>query len=400
MDFLTHPAGPRTPRSATPAPTGEFLALLSERARGRLKVYIGSAAGTGKTYRMLQEAHELRRRRVDCVIGFIETHGRAETAEQVRDLEIIPRRRVAYRGIEVEEMDVTAIIARRPAVAIVDELAHTNVPGSEHQKRWEDVLTLLEQGVSVITAVNVQHLESLNDVLQRSLGVTIRETIPDWLLTVADQVVNLDIPAEDLRQRLTDGKIYPADKIQAALSNFFVEENLTTLRELALREVASSVDRQREEIAARDAGTGIVPPEPRTVDRLLVGRSADPAATRAVLRQATRIAGRLNSDWYCAWVRTPADRADRIATERQRNVVDNMQRAQALGAEVVTLEGADVAQALLDFAQLRGCSMIIVGPTRHGWWGRVLRPSIAAALLAAKRDVDVLVVRTSAEGAQ
>ena len=254
-------------------------------------MYIGSAAGTGKTYRMLQEAHELRRRKVDCVVGFIETHGRAETAEQVRDLEIVPRRRVAYRGIEVEEMDVAAIIARRPAVAIVDELAHTNVPGSDHQKRWEDVLTLLEQGVSVITAVNVQHLESLNDVLQRSLGVTIRETIPDWLLTVADQVVSLDIPAEDLRQRLTDGKIYSADKIQAALSNFFVEENLTTLRELALREVASSVDRQREEIAARDAGAGSAPAEPRTVDRLLVGMSADPAATRALLRQATRIAG-------------------------------------------------------------------------------------------------------------
>ncbi len=399
MDLLTTPIGPVSPRSATSAPTGEFLALISERARGRLKVYVGSAAGTGKTYRMLQEAHDLRRRQVDCVIGFIETHGRAETAEQVRDLEIIPRRRMAYRGIEVEEMDLDAILVRRPAVALVDELAHTNVPGSLHQKRWEDVLTLLEQGISVITAVNVQHLESLNDVLQRSLGVTIRETIPDWLLSVADQVVNLDIPAEDLRQRLTDGKIYPADKIQAALSNFFVEENLATLRELALREVANSVDRQREENAAREAGTGAGPPEPRTVDRVLVGMSANPADTRALLRQATRIAGRLNSDWYCAWVRTPADRADRIATERQRHVVDNMQRAQALGAEVVTLDGTDVAQVLLDFAQAHGCSMIIIGPTRQGWWGRAVRPSIAATLLAAKRDVDVLVVRTSVEGA-
>jgi two-component system sensor histidine kinase KdpD len=387
---------PRRP-GAAPAPTGEFVALLSERARGRLKVYVGSAAGTGKTYRMLQEAHELRRRGMDCVVGFVETHGRAETAAQLGDLEVVPRRRMAYRGIEVEEMDLDALLERRPAVAIVDELAHTNVPGSRHQKRWEDVLSLLEQGISVITAVNVQHLESLGDVLQRSLGVTIRETIPDWLLAVADQVVNLDIPAEDLRQRLLDGKIYPPDKVQAALNNFFVEENLATLRELALREVASAVDRQREEIAARE--TGPAPAEPRTVDRLLVGISGDAAASRALLRQATRIAGRLNSDWYCVWVRTPHDRADRIAADKQRHVVDSMQRAQALGAEVVTVDGSDVAAALLAFAAGRGCSMILIGPTRRTWLSRLTRSAVADRLLAHAHDVDILVVRSAVEGA-
>ena len=386
---------PRRP-GAAPAPTGEFVALLSERARGRLKIYVGSAAGTGKTYRMLQEAHELRRRGMDCVVGFVETHGRAETAAQLGDLEVVPRRRMAYRGIEVEEMDLDALLERRPAVALVDELAHTNVPGSRHQKRWEDVLSLLEQGISVITAVNVQHLESLGDVLQRSLGVTIRETIPDWLLTVADQVVNLDIPAEDLRQRLLDGKIYPPEKVQAALSNFFVEENLATLRELALREVASAVDRQREEIAARDVGP--VPVEPRTVDRLLVGISGDPAATRALLRQATRIAGRLNSDWYCVWVRTPDDRADRIATDHQRHVVDSMQRAQALGAEVVTVDGTDVAATLLAFATGRGCSMILIGPTRRTLASRLRRSAVADRLLALQHHVDILVVRSATEG--
>lgn len=346
---------------------------------------------------MLQEAHDLRGRRIDCVVGFVETHGRADTAAQVGDLEVVPRRRVAYRGIEVEEMDLGALLARRPAVAIVDELAHTNVPGARHQKRWEDVLALLEQGISVITAVNVQHLESLGDILQRSLGVTVRETIPDWLLAVADQVVNLDIPAEDLRQRLLDGKIYPPDKVQAALANFFVEENLATLRELALREVANSVDRQREELAARDVGPA--PAEPRTVDRLLVGMSGDLGATRALLRQATRIAGRLNSDWYCVWVRTPQDRADRIDTERQRHVVDNMQRAQALGAEVVTLDGSDVATSLLAFARAHGCSMILIGPTRRTWRSRLSRSAVADRLLDRAHDVDILVVRAVSEGA-
>lgn len=346
---------------------------------------------------MLQDAQDLRRRGIDCVIGFIETHGRADTAAQVGDLELVPRSRVAYRGIEIEEMDLDALLARRPAVAIVDELAHTNVPGARHQKRWEDVLALLEQGISVITAVNVQHLESLGDILQRSLGVTIRETIPDWLLTVADQVVNLDIPAEDLRQRLLDGKIYPPDKVQAALANFFVEENLATLRELALREVANAVDRQREELAARDVGP--VPAEPRTVDRLLVGMSGDLRATRALLRQATRIAGRLNSDWYCVWVRTADDRADRIDAERQRHVVDNMQRAQALGADVVTLDGTDVAASLLAFARAHGCSMILIGPTRRRWLSRLGRTAVADRLLDLAHEVDILVVRSAAEDA-
>src|SRR5262245_24487858 len=241
----------RTPRSGVSA-ASDFLDLVRRRERGKLKVYIGSAAGTGKTYRMLNEAHELRRRDVDVVVGFVETHGRADTAAQLRDLEVVPRKGIAYRGVVLEEMDVDAVIARRPQVAIVDELAHTNVPGSKHRKRWEDVLELVDEGINVITAVNVQHLESLNDVIQRTLGVTVRETLPDWVVTQADQVINLDISAEDLRQRLTDGKIYALEKVPAALANFFTPENLTTLRELALREVASSVDRVREEIVRRE----------------------------------------------------------------------------------------------------------------------------------------------------
>ncbi|HET7620673.1 MAG TPA: histidine kinase, partial [Gemmatimonadaceae bacterium] len=280
----------------------DFLELVRQRPRGKLKVYIGSAAGVGKSYRMLAEAHQLKGRGVDVVVGFIEPHGRSETTAQVGDLEVVPRRRVEYRGVVLEDMDVDAVRERRPEVALVDELAHTNVPGLKHRKRWEDVIELLETGINVISAVNVQHLESLNDVIQRTLGVTVRETVPDWVVTQADQVVNIDLSAEDLRQRLLEGKIYTSEKIQPALANFFTEENLTTLRELALREVASSVDRVREAIARREAGESQTPV---ATERVVVAMSSDPPRTASLLRTASRIAGRLNSDWYCVYVQTP-----------------------------------------------------------------------------------------------
>jgi two-component system sensor histidine kinase KdpD len=363
---------------------------MRERERGKLKVYIGSAAGTGKTYRMLQEAHDLRRRGVDVVVGFVEAHQRAETEAQIRDLEIVPRKRIEYRGVTLEEMDVDAVIARRPQVAIVDELAHTNVPGARNGKRWQDVLLLLDDGINVITAVNVQHLESLNDVLERELGVTIRETVPDWVVGQADQVVNLDISAEDLRQRLRDGKIYREDKVATALANFFTDENLTTLRELALREVASSVDRSREEIVRRQDGGATTPR--RTVDRVMACLSSDPPLSRVLLRKASRIAGRLNSDWFCVYVQRPEERADRIDSTVQRQLVDNVQLAQSLGAEVVKLEGRDVARTLIEFASSRGVTMAIVGETRRSRWYRLRRGSIVDRLMAARTGLDVLVV--------
>ncbi len=371
------------------ADTSSFLALVKERARGKLKLYIGSAAGVGKTYRMLQEAHDLRRRRVDVVIGYVEAHGRAETVALIGDLEQVPRRSVSYRGVEVEEMDVDAILTRRPEVVIVDELPHTNVPGSRHAKRWEDVRFLLDEGINVISAMNVQHLESLNDVLERELGIAVRETVPDWLVAQADQVVNVDLSAEDLRQRLRDGKIYAADKVATALANFFTDENLSTLRELALREVASSVDRSREEVARRESTAG---PAARDVDRLMVCLSSDPPLSRTLLRKASRIAGRLNTDWYCVYVQTPAESADRIDTARQRRLVDNLQLAQSLGAEVVKLEGTDVAAALGRFAEERGVSLAIVGQTRRSRWYRLRRRSVVERLLEGRAGLDVLVV--------
>src|SRR6202521_1110424 len=380
----------------TPRPeTSEFVELLKSRERGKLKVYIGSAAGVGKTYRMLQEAHDLRRRGIDVVVGFIETHGRAETASQVGDLEVVPRRQIAYRGVTLEEMDVDAVIARSPEEVIVDELAHTNVPGSRHPKRWQDVALLRDAGNSVISAVNVQPLESLNGIIAETLGVTVRETIPDWVVTDADQVVNLDISAEDLRQRLTDGKIYAAEKIPAALTNFFTEENLSTLRELALREVASNVDRLRESVSREGFSRDDIRKTPRsvrTVDRILVALPSRLTLTEELLRKASRIAGRLNLDWYCVYVQTPAERADRIDATVQRKLVDNIQKAQSMGAEVVKLEGTDVAETLARFAVQHGVTLIVAGQSRRNWWQHFTRGSVIDKLVNNTMDIDVLVV--------
>ena len=371
------------------AGVSDFLTLVRQRERGKLKLYIGSAAGVGKTYRMLNEAHELRRRGMDVVIGFVETHGRVDTEAQLGDLEVVPRKHIEYRGVTLEEMDVDAIIARHPQVAVVDELAHTNVPGAKRPKRWEDVIELLDDGINVISAVNVQHLESLNDVVAETLGVTVRETVPDWIVGAADQVVNLDLSAEDLRQRLQEGKIYPVEKVPAALANFFTEENLTTLRELALREVASSVDRTREQIVRRAAGE---PEKPRNVDRVMVAMASDTPHTAVLLRKASRIAGRLNSDWYCVYVQTPEESADRIDATVQRKLVANIQRAQAMGAEVVKLTAADVADALTTFANDHGVALILVGRSRRSWFHRIFRGSVVSKLVNNPHGVDVLIV--------
>ena len=368
--------------------SSSFLQMITARERGKLKIYIGSFAGVGKTYRILNEGNALLARGVDVVVGFIETHGRPETDAQVGALEIVPRRVVRYLTVMLEEMDVDAIISRAPAVALVDELAHSNVPGSKHAKRWEDVLDLLVAGVSVITAVNVQHVESLNDIVQQALGVTVRETVPDWVLREADEVVNLDLSSEDLRQRLLDGKIYAREKIASALENFFTEDNLASLRELALREVASGVDRRREEKAHRSANGAR---SARNPHRVAVALSSDPPYTQLLLRKASQIAGRLNTDWYCVYVQTSRERSDRIDSAIQRRLVENIQAAQAMGAEVVKLEGEDVAVAVCEFAAKHDVSLVIVGKSSHGWLARLLRGSVVDKLMRNTQNLDVLV---------
>src|SRR3954469_3402850 len=324
----------------------DFLELVERARRGRLKLYVGFAAGVGKTYRMLQEAHELRKRGVDAVVAFVEPHGRAETIALVEGLEVVPRRRIDYRGVPVEEMDLAAVLARRPQVTVVDEIPHTNVPGSRNRKRWQDVLALLDAGINVIGAMNVQHLESLNGLIERATGVTVRETVPDSFLKQADQVVNLDLAVEDLQERLQQGKIYAKDKIPWALSNFFKDANLATLRELALREVAESLDR---------AGSARAAPE-RVVasERVMVCLASNPPRAKTLLSRGSRMAGRLNTDWCVVYVETPGEAPHLIDAEAQRHLLSNIDRAKELGAEVVRLKAIDPAGALLDFARTHG----------------------------------------------
>jgi two-component system sensor histidine kinase KdpD len=286
----------------------DFLELVERGRRGRLKLYIGFAAGVGKTYRMLEEAHALKKRGVDVVVGFVETHGRKETAALIDGLEVIPRRQIEYRGVTIEEMSLNNILRRNPALALVDEIAHTNVPGSHNKKRYQDVIELLDAGINVIGAVNVQHLESLNDVVERATGVGVRETIPDGFLKQADQVVNLDLAVEDLQERLRSGKIYAPEKIPWALEHFFKEQNLAHLRELALREVAESIERA----SARPVVAGAVR-SPEAVaaagsrSRVMVCLSSASPRGGALVRKGSRLAGRLSTDWFVVFVETPRE---------------------------------------------------------------------------------------------
>src|SRR6266702_3974302 len=364
----------------------DFLELVERSKRGRLKLYIGFAAGVGKTWRMLEEAHALRRRGVDVVVAFIETHGRAETAALIGDLEVVPRRAVEYRGVVVEEMDLDAVLRRRPAVAIVDEIPHTDVPGSKNRKRFQDVLDFLGAGINVIGALNIQHLESLNELIARNTGVTVRETVPDSFVEQADQIVNLDLAVEDLVERLKGGKIYPQDKIPWALEHFFRDANLATLRELSLREVAESLDRS----AAQRSPIGA--PAQRAAGRVMVCLSSNPPHALALLRRGSRMAGRLNTDWYVAYVETPREAPERIDSEAQRHLLGNIDKARELGAEVVRLKSPDPAAALLDFARSHRVSDVIIGRTVLPWWRRLLRPPVVERLVRDGAGLDLHVV--------
>lgn len=363
----------------------DFLELVERGKRGRLKLYLGFAAGVGKTYRMLEEAYALRKRGVDVVIGFVETHGRAETAALVRDLEQVPRRTFSYRDVNIEEMDLDAVLARKPAVAIIDELAHTNVPGSRNRKRYQDVQEILDAGINVIGAFNVQHLESLNDMIQRVTGVNVHETIPDGFLKQADQVVTLDLAVEDLVDRLRSGKIYVPEKIPWALEHFFKAENLMALRELALREVAESLDR-----LATPAGT---PLEPKpSSERVMVCMSSHPPRSATLLRRGSRLAGRLSTDWFVVYVQTPAEAPERIDSEAQRHLLANINLAHELGAEVVRLEGEDVVETLLNFARTHGVKHLIVGRSQEARWRQWLGISYMHRLIQGSSGFDLHLV--------
>ena len=330
-----------------------FLDLIKKSRRGKFKIYIGMSAGVGKTYRMLQEAHALHRNVIDVKIGYIETHNREETHGLLKGLPIIPRRKLFYKGKELEELDVQAVISLRPEIVIVDELAHTNIEGSKNDKRWQDVLEILEAGINVISAVNIQHIESLNDEIKEITGIEVKERIPDSLLAMADEVVNIDLTADELITRLKEGKIYKQDKIQTALNNFFKADHILQLRELALKEVASQVERKVESEIPKQAVS--------KREKLMACISSNEVTARHVIRKTARLASYYNSKWFLLYVQTPSESQDKIPLDTQRHLINNFKLATEMGAEIIRVQNANISEAIIQVAEQRGITTICIG---------------------------------------
>ena len=365
----------------------DFLDLLERAKRGRLKIYLGFAAGVGKSVRMLKEAHALKKRGVDVVLAYIEPHGRAETAALIEDLEVIPRKQFAYRGITVEEMDLDLVLARRPQIAIVDEVAHTNVPLCRNRKRYQDIQEIVQAGISVICAFNIQHLDSLNDLIERVTGVVVRETVPDTFVKEADQVVTVDLSVEDLLERLRGGKIYEPEKVSWALEHFFKTANLSTLRELALLEVAESLER-RAPAGGEDLGGAQRAPS-RAQGRVMVCMASASPRAKILMRKGSRMAGRLNTHWFVVYVETPDEAPIKIDAEAQRHLLENIETARELGGEVIRLKAKDPVPALLDFARSHGVGHIIIGRSQQPRWRRLLGRSAAYRLMEEATGFDL-----------
>lgn len=364
-----------------------ILAMVEEGERAKLRVYIGAAAGVGKTYRMLEDAHALRKQGIDVVVGAIETHGREETAAMIRDLEIVPMAKIVYKGATFEELNLAEILERRPAVVLVDELAHTNVPGAKNKKRYEDVLEILNSGISVITAVNIQHIESLNDVVARQTSIKVRETVPDNFFRRADEVIDVDVSVDTLRTRLRQGKIYGVEKIEQALNNFFRKGNLATLRELALRQVAQHQSTQDSEYRTREGIDQAVIPE-----KVMVCMASRGSAKK-LLRTGARIAGRLaTADWFAVYVETPDEEAGNIKPDVYAALAENINFAAELGARVVKLKGANVADELLKFARDNQITHVIFGQSARSRWEILWKGSIINRFLSEVKNSDVHVI--------
>lgn len=354
--------------------------------KGKLRVYLGAAPGVGKTFTMLQEGHRRKSRGTDVVIGLVETHGRAHTAEQVGDLEVVPPREIPYKGVIVHEMDTDAVIARHPKVALVDELAHTNVPGSRHEKRYEDVQELLDAGITVISTLNIQHIESLNDTVEAITGVKVRETVPDSVLDSADQVELIDMAPEALIQRMKHGNIYPEAQAQQALRNFFRAGNLTALRELALRATAKEVDEKllrymREKAIAGPWGTA---------DRVMVAVDHR-ASGKAVIRRGWRMASALKAEILVVYVEPERPARQPATVEDERRLRANLQLADELGATVVRLRG-NVAEELIAYARAHNVTHLVLGHPTHSRWQEFLHGSVTGTILRSMPGVDVLIV--------
>jgi len=398
---LTTPATPGVGGQTT-AQTGGY-----PHRRGRLRVYLGSVAGSGKTYAMLNEGHRRESRGTDVVVGYVETHGRSQTQAQLGDLEVIPRKKVTYRGVTLEEMDTEAVIARHPKLALIDELAHTNVPGSKHAKRYQDVQEILDAGINVVTTLNIQHLESLNDLVASITGVRVRETLPDWILDQADEVELIDISPYALRQRMKHGNIYPPERIDAALNNFFREGNLTALRDIALRRVAEKTEAQLQEYMTEHGITEMRP----AGERVLVGFDARPH-TREVIRDAWRLAHGLHADLIAVTIKPEGylafmskligflkfgREAPKYREAALRRLEEHALLAEDLGAEVIRTSSSDIARTLVKIAHERQVTQLVLGQPARSYWEELLRGSIINRLLRMSTDIDIHIVPRSTE---
>ena len=363
-----------------------FLDLIKKSRKGKFKIYIGMSAGVGKSYRMLQEAHSLLRNGIDVKIGFIETHNRKETHELLNGLPIIPRRKLFYKGKELEEMDVQAIINARPEVVIVDELAHTNIEGSKNEKRWQDVLDIISAGINVITAVNIQHIESLNEEVKNIAGIEVKERIPDSVLFQADEVVNIDLTADELITRLKEGKIYSPDKIEISLKNFFRSDQILQLRELALKEVASQVERKVDSEVPKTNNL--------KHERFLACISSNDTTAKIVIRKTARLANYYHSKWYVLYVQKPEESASNIALDKQRHLINNFKLATELGAEIIKIESDSIARTIVEQAEKLGISTVCMGKPHLSLWRIILATNVFNELLnkLSSNNIDLVIL--------
>lgn len=363
-----------------------FLDLIKQSHRGKFKVYIGMSAGVGKTYRMLQEAHQLSDSGVDIRIGYVETHGRVETEVLVEGLTLIPRRKLFYKGKELEEMDTQTIINQHPEIVIVDELAHTNIEGSPNPKRWQDVMQILDAGISVISAVNIQHLEGINEEVQTITGVEIQERIPDSVLAMADEVVNIDLTADDLIERLKAGKIYRPDKIASALGNFFTYDNLLQLRELALKEVAMRVEKKVE--------TQVVTEGKLYHEYLMAVIDSSEKRARRVIRKTARLATHMNAAFIVLYVQSDKEDMNRIPLANQRYLINNFNLASELGGEVVRVHSNRYIETIVNVCQKRKISTVCISVSRFSLYSLFVTALRFRYLLnrLAKLNVDLIIL--------
>lgn len=364
-----------------------WMNTIQPNKKGKLKIYIGMSAGVGKTYRMLQEAHNLLRNGVNIKVGYVETHGRAETQALIEGLPLVPRRRVFYKGKQLDELDVQAILLLQPDVVIVDELAHTNIPGSKNEKRWQDVLDILDAGIDVISAVNIQHIESINEDVKAITGIEVKERVPDKLLQLADEVVNIDLTADDLITRLKEGKIYDSSKVQQALQNFFMPEKILQLRELALKEVAGQVERKVDyEVTAREKAW--------KHERLLACISSNHVIAQTIIRKTARLASYYNSKWYVLYIQTPKESGDKIPLAAQRHLINNFKNAMELGAEVLQKKDENIAGAIIRVIEEKNITTVCIGKPHLNLWQIMLRTGVFNQLLKtlSKNEVDLVIL--------